>query len=136
MASLLPQHDGYLPYYLLYAGVSAFIHSAVCYVLRPSVSMKLFSGPRATASTRTSLLAHTYGTKNIYTGLIRTYAAYHITNPQLYDLALWTFVGVLAFCGGQFFVWRTIGPREAVIPFVTAGAGVLWMVMAREGYLD
>lgn len=95
--------------------------------------MKPFSGPEAPPPTK--LLAHVYGIKNIYTGLIRAYAAYHIRNPELYSLAMWTFVGVLFLYGGELLVWKTVRLREAIIPFVTAGLGLFWMLQAREWYL-
>ncbi|KAI0882827.1 uncharacterized protein GGS22DRAFT_190808 [Annulohypoxylon maeteangense] len=93
LSSILPQHQGYLPYFLIADGLSAAIHSVVCYTSDPTTSPKAFSGPAAPLPHQ--LLAHVYGVKNFYTSFIRFYAAYHITNPQLYDLALMTFIGVL-----------------------------------------
>lgn len=114
---------------------AAFVHSIVCYLSPPSTSMKVFSGPRATPAHKTSLLAHTYATKNVYTGLIRGYAAYHITNAQVYDLAMWTFAGVLAFYGGELLVWKTVRAREFAFPLVTAGLGLGWMWMQKGWYV-
>jgi len=98
MAAYLPQHSGLLPYYLVYGSVAAFIHTIVTYA-SPLSSLKQFSGPAATLPSANpssaTLLAHVYGIKNTYTALIRIYAAYHIENEQLYNLALWSFVGVL-----------------------------------------
>jgi hypothetical protein len=76
-----------------------------------------------------------YGVKNIYTGAIRVYAAYDIYNSAVYDLATWTFVGVLALYASECFWYRTVRLREAVFPFVTAGSGLVWMCMARDEYL-
>lgn len=73
--------------------------------------------------------------KNIYTALIRGFAAYHITNPQVYDLATCTFVGVLFLYGSELVIYRTVRMREAVIPFITAGVGLLWMGLQRSSYL-
>lgn len=158
MASLLPQHDGLLPYYLLWvsihttspivsrktlhlsthkihhltlqASVSALIHSTACYLAPTTTSMRLFSGPSAPPS-KPHLLARTYGMKNIYTGLIRGYAAYHISNPQVYELAALTFVGVLVFNSLEVLVFRTERPREFAWPLVMAGVGVGWMWVQR-----
>jgi len=128
----LPQHDGLLPYYLLYGSISAVIHSAVTY-LNPKSSLRQFSGPSAPPPT--ALLAHVYGVKNIYTALIRFYAAYNIDNPQLYTLAEWTFVGVLVLYLGEWAIWRTVRLKEGIFPFVIAGLGIVWMVMQRDWYL-
>jgi carbon starvation protein CstA len=80
-------------------------------------------------------MAHVYAIHNTYTGLIRMYAAYDISNPALYSLALWTYVGVLLLYGTETLVWRTVRPREAVIPLVTAGVGITWMIKQRDWYL-
>ncbi|KAH8808825.1 hypothetical protein F5884DRAFT_834338 [Xylogone sp. PMI_703] len=132
-SSYLPQHGGFLPYFLLYSSASALIHSFVTY-LRPLPSMAGFSGPSAPPPT--VLLAHVYGTKNLYTALIRAYAAYHISNPQLYSLATWTFIGVLFLYGGEFFIWNTVRLKEGMFPFITAGLGLVWMVLQRDWYLN
>jgi hypothetical protein len=80
-------------------------------------------------------MAHVYAAHNMYTGLIRFYAAYDISNPALYSLALWTYVGVLLLYGSELVVWRTVRLREAVIPLVTAGVGITWMVAQKDWYL-
>ncbi|KFX97053.1 hypothetical protein V495_03457 [Pseudogymnoascus sp. VKM F-4514 (FW-929)] len=129
----VPQNDGLLPYYLLYCGISALAHSAVTY-LNPIASLRQFSGPSAPAPN--PLTAHVYGVKNVYTGLIRLYAAYHIGNPQLYTLAQWTFVGVLVLYVGELAIWKTVRMKEGAIPLVTAGLGILWMTIQRDWYLS
>jgi len=97
--------------------------------------MIVFSGPRRPE--RSPLLAHTYAVKNVYTGLIRAYAAYHITNPDLYHLAIATFVGVLWLYSTECFCYKTVNldKRGAVIPLVTSSLGIVWMVGARRWYL-
>ncbi|KAI1214173.1 ergosterol biosynthesis protein-like protein Erg28 [Annulohypoxylon truncatum] len=134
LSSLLPQHQGYLPYFLIANGLSAAIHSVVCYRGNPTASLKAFSGPAAPPPH--PLLARTYGLKNFYTSFIRFYAAYHITNPQLYDLAILTFVGVLFLYITEVFVYKTSNLREASLPYVIAGSSLMWMVSQRDWYLS
>ncbi|KAL7628030.1 hypothetical protein AAE478_002226 [Parahypoxylon ruwenzoriense] len=110
------------------------IHTVVCYLSSPTVSLKQFSGPGAPPPHQ--LLSHVYGVKNFYTSFIRLYAAYHITNPQLYDLAIWTFVGVLFLYITEVFVYKTARFREAAFPYVIAGISLVWMVMQRDWYLS
>ncbi|KAI9372822.1 hypothetical protein BJX61DRAFT_542332 [Aspergillus egyptiacus] len=132
-SSLLPStQSGHLPYFLLYASISALIHSAVTYT-NPVAALKQFSG--ASAPAKTPLLAHLYGIKNVYTGLIRVYAAYNINNRPVYDLATATFVGVLFLYITECFWFKTVGLREATFPFVTAGVGLVWMVHERGAYV-
>lgn len=76
-----------------------------------------------------------YATKNLYTGLIRLYAAYDLTNGAVYDLCIATFVGVLALYGSERFVYGTVAARESMFPFVTAGTGLVWMLAQRGWYI-
>ncbi|KAK4183136.1 hypothetical protein QBC35DRAFT_508631 [Podospora australis] len=111
----------------------ALMHSAVCYLSSPSVALKQFSGPQRPQPT--GLSARVYGVKNVYTGLIRVYAAYHVTNPQLYALAQWTFAGVLFLYLTELFVYRTARLKECAFPFVFAGSAMVWTVVQRGFYL-
>jgi len=151
MAFLPDAQRGYLPYFLLFVcthircshrfcyiltvlqeSVSALIHTVVCFTAHPDISMAVFSGPRRPPPS--GLLAHVYGVKNIYTGLIRAYAAYHIANPELYQLAMWSCAGVLFLYGLECFVYNTARLRECTWPFILAGSGTVWMIMQKEWY--
>ncbi|KAF2636077.1 ergosterol biosynthesis protein-like protein Erg28 [Massarina eburnea CBS 473.64] len=134
MASYLPQHDGYLPYFLLLTSFMAAVHSIVCYLSPPSTALQQFSGLHHPAPT--PLLAHVYGVKNIYTSLIRAYAAYHINVRALYNLATFTYVGVLFLFITELLVWKTTRMQEAVFPLINAGVGLFWTVTARHWYLS
>ncbi|KAI1073663.1 ergosterol biosynthesis protein-like protein Erg28 [Whalleya microplaca] len=132
--SLLPQHPGYLPYFLIYESLAAAIHAVVCYRAAPTAALRQFSGPEAPPPH--ALLAHVYGVKNFYTSLIRLYAAYHITNPQVYDLAMWSFVGVLFLYITEVFVYKCARVQEASFPYVLAGSGLVWIITQRDWYLS
>lgn len=105
----------------------------MCYFGTPSAALLQFKGPRRPLPS--PLLAHVYGLKNVYTALIRGYAAYHISNPELYDLATYTFMGVLFLYSTELLVFRTARFKEVTIPFATAGLGIYWMVTARPYYV-
>lgn len=106
----------------------------VCYTSNPKAALRQFSG--AEAPPPHPLLAHVYGVKNFYTSLIRFYAAYNISNPLMYDLAIWTFVGVLFLYITEVVIYKTTRLREASFPFVIAGTGFLWMMLQRDWYLS
>jgi hypothetical protein len=116
-------------------GVSAAIHTAVCYLRPPTTSLVQFQGPARPPQPPHGLLARVYGVKNVYTTLIRLYAAYHITSPELYNLAMCTFGGVLFLYGTEWLVYRTVRRREVGIPAVTASLGLGWMWVQRGFYL-
>ncbi|KAK3310668.1 ergosterol biosynthesis protein-like protein Erg28 [Chaetomium strumarium] len=133
MAWWHPEHEGLLPYFLVYTSVSAAIHTAVCYLRPPTTSLVQFQGPARPPPH--GLLARVYGVKNVYTAFIRLYAAYHITNSDLYNLAMCTFGGVLFLYGTEWLVYRTVRRREVAFPAVTASVGLGWMWMQRGFYL-
>ncbi|KAB5566361.1 hypothetical protein GE09DRAFT_1218625 [Coniochaeta sp. 2T2.1] len=142
MAFLPDSQGGLLPYFLLYTSLSALLHSAICYLRPAPTTMTMFTtGPSTSTSSSspppTPLLAHTYAVKNFYTGLIRLYAAYHIADPKLYDLAIATYVGVVWLYGTETFKYKTVGFEKggSLIPLVQAGGGVVWMVLQRGGYV-
>jgi hypothetical protein len=114
--------------------VSAFIHAVVCYITPPTTALASFRGPSAPPPQ--GLLARVYAVKNVYTAMIRLYAAYDPTNTAIYDLTILTFIGVLGLYGSERFVFRTVAHRESMFPFVTAGTGLIWMVMQRGHYVS
>lgn len=113
--------------------VSGGIHTITTY-LNPIPSMVPFQG--ANAPQPTVLQAHIYGIKNVYTILIRLYAAYSLhQNRELYFLAMWSFAGVLFLYTTEVFIWHTVRMREASIALITAGIGLGWMWTQMDYYL-
>jgi hypothetical protein len=93
-----------------------------------------FSGARRPAPT--GLLARVYGTKNMYTAAVRAYAAYHVANPQVYELAMITFAGVLFLYTTELVVYRTVRVKEFAFPMLNAGGGLLWMWSQKAWYVS
>ncbi|KAH8173763.1 erg28 like protein [Sarocladium implicatum] len=134
MSLLPPATGGYLQYFILYVTASALIHTLVCYTSSPARALVPFQSKQAPEPH--PLIAHIYGTKNIYSSLIRVYAAYHLTeSAALYDLASWTYAGVLFFYGLEIWVYGTVRPREGFFALLTAGCGLAWTTLQRPYYV-
>ncbi|KAK3990757.1 Erg28 like protein-domain-containing protein [Cladorrhinum sp. PSN332] len=133
MSFLPPDAGGLLPYFLLLQSTLAIGHSIVCYIGTPEKAMAQFSGPQKPV--HTGLSARLYGVKNIYTGLMRGYAAYNIANPQVYALAQASFAGVLFLYLTELFVYKTARIKECIFPFIGAGGLTLWMWLQKDYYL-
>jgi hypothetical protein len=101
--------------------------------MEPKIGLRQFSGRNSPPPH--ALLAHVYGIKNLYTGAIRLYAAYHITNGPLYDLATFTFIGVLILYISEAFIYRHSRVGESFIPYTMAGGGLLWAIQQRAYYV-
>lgn len=110
----------------------ALIHTVVTYI-RPLSSMKGFSGPSAPAPN--ALTAHVYGVKNVYTALIRLYAAHNIHNRELYTLAIITYIGPLFLYGTEWLIWGNARRRETIPTFFIPTTMLVWMLMERDWYL-
>lgn len=110
----------------------ALTHSAVTYI-SPGPAQVQFAGPNAPPPN--TLTAHIYGIKNLYSGLIRLYAAYNIGNGDLYSLALVSYLGVFGLYGGELWIWRTVRLRETISSLIISGSMIGWMLKARESYV-
>jgi hypothetical protein len=110
----------------------ALTHTVVTYT-HPIAALKQFRGP--SSPSHNVLMAHIYGVKNIYSGLIRLYAAYNIHNRELYHLALMTYVGVFAFYATELLVWKTVRLRETASSFLISGVMLSWMLIEQDRYL-
>ncbi|KAH8890519.1 hypothetical protein GQ53DRAFT_824653 [Thozetella sp. PMI_491] len=163
MASLFSQHEGFLPYFLLYVrplprheisspvvpapepartvlelmpkqtSASALIQAAVCYCAVPHKALVFFGGSNAPPPH--GLLARLYGLQNTYAALITLYAAYHITNSELYTLAALTYAGTLFLAITEVLFYKTVGIADAIHSLATRAAVLSWMWMYRDFYL-
>ena len=113
--------------------VMALTHIVVTYT-HPIAALKQFRGPSSPSHNALSL-AHIYGVKNIYSGLIRLYAAYNIHKRELYHLALMTYVGVFAFYAMEWLIWKTVRLRETASSFLISGVMLSWMLIEQDRYL-
>ncbi|PFH57126.1 hypothetical protein XA68_15487 [Ophiocordyceps unilateralis] len=118
--SLLPSNEGYLPYYsLILSGLEFIISTRVLLNLESLRSFyNLASGQqnkpdRKGASTHASndqitpLVGRLFSHLTITLGSVRFYAAYHIHNGPVYDLALSTYVVGLAFMFIELYVFTS-----------------------------
>ena len=72
----------------------------------------------------------------MYTGLIRIHAAYDIHNRTAYNLALYSFIGVIWFCATETVIYKTGRLRELGIAVIGSGTGVVWMLAQKSAYLS
>ncbi|KAA1101500.1 ergosterol biosynthesis protein [Puccinia graminis f. sp. tritici] len=126
----LPPHPGWLPkWMMLIAGVS---------ILNGLQNYISLAGARKVYDRRpdrvTGLQSRNFGTWTITAGLVRLYAAYNISNPGLYHLALGTFAIALSHFVAEAVVYRTTG-WGVVPPFIVASVSLGWMIKEYDHYL-
>lgn len=64
------------------------------------------------------------------------YAAYNITTPAVYDMAIWTFGIALAHFASEWLGFGTAQFKGRFIsPLITASVTLTWMLTQREAYI-
>ncbi|KAF2188576.1 ergosterol biosynthesis protein-like protein [Zopfia rhizophila CBS 207.26] len=148
VTSYLPAFEGLLPKWLLLVSVISVANSIQAYatltytqrvynnVTAPSppksapsrmLKQSSTSSPE-TPSLVTPLSARTFGTWTFLSSIIRLYAAYHIDEPLIYQLALWTYGVAWAHFMSEWWVFGTTrwGKGLAGPVFVSSGS-LMWM---------
>jgi len=145
MESLLPQSEGYLPFYILFVGVTAIGNAIQCYFTMSytqrvypgtSSSSQLKDKPNAVTSPATPLSSRTFGTWTAAVGIVRLFAAYHINEPAWYQLqALTNLVGLIHF-SLEAFVYKTSRPSGPwLAPVSVALIGLAWSFAQYDFYV-
>lgn len=82
-----------------------------------------------------SLSSRTFGTWTFLSSVVRLYAAYNISNPPIYQLALWTYVIALTHFGSEWLVFGTARMGKGLIgPLCVASGSLMWMLLKWEVY--
>ena len=89
--------------------------------------------PRVSAEA-TALSARLFGTWTLLAAVVRTYAAYSITDTGVYAGALFTYVLALAHFTSEWLVYKTTSfAKGLATPFAVATLTTGWM-LAQSGY--
>ncbi|KAL8999901.1 MAG: hypothetical protein Q9169_001307 [Polycauliona sp. 2 TL-2023] len=125
MTSYLPQNEGYLQYWLLLLSVVSIGNSIQSY-LTTAYTRRVYSAPETTV---TPLHARTFGTYTALASIIRLYAAYNITDPMIYQLALWTYIVALGHFYSEWLIFGTARWGKGLAgPLLISVGSLGWMV--------
>ncbi|EAW14018.1 Erg28 family protein [Aspergillus clavatus NRRL 1] len=136
LLSYLPPFEGLLPKWLFLVSVISAANSIGAY-RSVDYAAQLYNAHAPDGRPTTNpLSSRTFGTWTFLSSVIRMYAAYHITTPALYDLALWSFgIAFVHFVAE----WLVFGSAQLkgrfVSPLIVASSTLAWMVTQREAYL-
>ncbi|KAF2275687.1 Erg28 protein [Westerdykella ornata] len=135
LTSYLPQTPGLLPKWFLLLSIVSIGNSIQAYTsLGPT--RRVYSGtsspssrtPSSSSSPVNPLSARTFGTWTLLASIIRLYAAYHITNPQVYELAFWTYAVAWAHFFSEWWVFGTARWGPGLMgPVVISSVSLVWM---------
>ena len=99
--------------------------------LSPDMQLQQYANPV------TPLSARTFGTWTFLASIVRLYAAYHIENPAIYQMALWTFIIALTHFTSEWLIFRTAKLNAGLAaPILVASGSLCWMLTVWKGYIQ
>ncbi|KAK0261993.1 ergosterol biosynthesis protein [Friedmanniomyces endolithicus] len=127
--------SGWLPKWLLFLSIVSIGNSVQAYVSLAG-TREVYAGSAPSSSPVTPLSARTFGTWTALSSIIRLYAAYHIQEPVVYQLALWTYGLAFAHFASEWLVFGTArwGRGLAGPIFVSTVTGS-WMLAQWSSYV-
>ncbi|RKP23123.1 hypothetical protein SYNPS1DRAFT_19116 [Syncephalis pseudoplumigaleata] len=126
------QH-GLLPAWMFLVSVTAFGNSAQCFITGRQVSARVYN---AQPSEVTALTSRFFAAWTAASAVIRLYAAYHIQNAAIYDMAYWSYIIAFLHYGAEIFYYRTAHIRgPAFAPCVVSTTSIVWMTLMRSHYV-
>ncbi|TKA70560.1 hypothetical protein B0A55_06232 [Friedmanniomyces simplex] len=133
LTSYLP--PGWLPKWLLFISVVSIGNSIQAY-LSLAGTREVYAGSASSSSPVTPLSARTFGTWTALSSIIRLYAAYHIHEPVVYQLALWTYGLAFAHFASEWLVFGTARwGRGLAGPVMVSTVTGSWMLAQWSSYV-
>jgi hypothetical protein len=136
LSTYLPPHPGLLPKWLLFISLVSLGNSIQSYLSLVG-TQEVYAATKSVQPPQvTPLSARTFGTWTAITAIVRFYAAYHITDPVIYQLALWTFGVAWMHFMSEWLVFKTAKWCKGLAgpAIVATGTGV-WMLVLWKSYV-
>jgi len=125
---------GLLPAWQLLVATTAIINALQNFV--SDNGSKLVYANAAKRGEVNPLQARDFGVWTLTSGMVRAYAAFSITDPVVYNMALATYVIAAGHFFSELLIFRTCGLTfGAISPIIVASTSIFWMVTARSFYL-
>ncbi|KAI5858606.1 Erg28 like protein-domain-containing protein [Tricharina praecox] len=129
--SYLPQDSGYLSKWLLFVSAVAVFNSVQNFVTLKLTQRVYQERPQDV----TWLSSRTFGTWTFLSAVVRAYAAYNITNPQVYDICMWSYAIAGFHFVSEWLVFGTASLGAGLTgPLIVSSSSLAWMFTQREFY--
>ncbi|KAL9136364.1 MAG: hypothetical protein Q9175_002440 [Cornicularia normoerica] len=130
MTSFLPQGEGWLPSWLLLVSVMSVGNTIQAYMTTKNTrEVYLQSGSETSA-----LSSRIFGTWTIVSAIIRLYTAYDISNPKLYQLAIWAFAIAWGHFMSEWLLFKTASWGRGLAGPIFISTGTLVWMFSQWGY--
>jgi len=92
--------------------------------------------PAHSTSPVTELSARTFGTWTALSSIVRLYGAYHIDNPVVYEMVLWTYAIAFAHFFSEWLVFKTARWGKGLAgPVIVSTVSTTWMLLQWNHYV-
>ncbi|RSH92741.1 ergosterol biosynthesis protein [Saitozyma podzolica] len=131
LASFLPSTPGALPYFFLLTSAASIYNAAQNYFILWQTK-EIYS---AKAHEVSPLAARIFAMWTLVSAVIRGTAAYNVTNPTVYTLAISTYAIALWHFGSELLIFRSVKVNRASAgPLIVASVGLAWTLTQQEHY--
>ncbi|KAJ7052625.1 hypothetical protein C8F01DRAFT_1170638 [Mycena amicta] len=134
LSDYLPQSAGWLPSWQLLVTVMAVFNSAQNFTTL-KLTRRIYNN--VPAATVTPLQARTFAAWTITSAVVRGYAAYHLHQKIVYDMALFTYLIAFGHFASELLIFRTATPSVPVLsPVIVSTVSLVWMFMQYDFYVN
>ncbi|KAH3688817.1 hypothetical protein WICPIJ_000201 [Wickerhamomyces pijperi] len=131
LVGLIPQTPGILPKWLLFISLVSILNSFQTYT-NLSLTKKVYSNTNEV----TPLSARTFGTWTLISSVIRFYAAYYLTNPQIYQITLASYIIAFLHFGSEWVWFKTTKLDSGLYgPLIVSTLTITWMISQYDYYV-
>lgn len=132
MTAFLPQGEGWLPSWLFLVSIVSVGNTIQAYMTTKNTrEVYLQSGSETSA-----LSSRIFGTWTVLSAIIRLYAAYDISNPQLYQLAIWAYAIAWGHFMSEWLLFKTAAwGRGLAGPIFISTGSLVWMLSQWDYYV-
>ncbi|KAL4064516.1 hypothetical protein J3A83DRAFT_4361003 [Scleroderma citrinum] len=129
----MPKGDGLLPKWQLLVAVMALFNTIQNFTTL-KLTRKLYM--RVPPNHVTALQARTFAVWTLTSAVVRAYAAYHIQDKTIYDIALFTYLIAFGHFSSEILIFRTARLDSAAIsPVIVSTVSLLWMLRHYDFYV-
>ncbi|ODQ59246.1 hypothetical protein WICANDRAFT_63740 [Wickerhamomyces anomalus NRRL Y-366-8] len=129
----IPQTPGILPKWLLFISIVSVFNSAQTYFSGLELTRRVYENkPLET----TNLSARTFGTWTFVSAVIRFYGAYYLTNPQVYQITLASYLIAFFHFNSEWLIFKTAKFGKGLLgPLIVATSTIVWMTLQKDYYM-
>ncbi|GMM38958.1 Erg28 protein [Saccharomycopsis crataegensis] len=125
---------GILPKWLLFISAVSVFNSAQCYLSGLELTRRVYENkPLET----TGLSARTFGTWTIISAIIRYIAAFHLNDPQIWNLVFASYAIAFGHFMAELVIYKTAKFGKGFMgPFIVSTLSMGWLLYTRDFYLS